>query len=49
MHRAELLRLDDELVAAAGLPPPVGPPVSVLYSPGVGVRFGPPVALRRPG
>ncbi|MGW5581838.1 YqjF family protein [Micromonospora chokoriensis] len=49
LHRAEVLHLDDELVAAAGLPAPVGPPVSVLYSPGVEVRFGPPVALRRPG
>ncbi|MDH6463782.1 uncharacterized protein YqjF (DUF2071 family) [Micromonospora sp. A200] len=45
LHRAELLRLDDELVAAAGLPPPAGPPASVLYSPGVPVRFGPPVTL----
>ncbi|MFF0176859.1 YqjF family protein [Micromonospora profundi] len=43
LHRAELLHLDDGLVTAAGLPTPAGPPVSVLYSPGVGVRFGPPV------
>ncbi|MEV4846156.1 DUF2071 domain-containing protein [Micromonospora matsumotoense] len=48
LHRAELLHLDDELVTAAGLPTPTGPPVSVLYSPGVPVRFGPPAALRRP-
>jgi uncharacterized protein YqjF (DUF2071 family) len=41
LHRAELLHLDDDLVAAAGLPAPAGPPVSVLYSPGVAVRFGP--------
>lgn len=47
LHRAELLHLDDELVAAAGLPPPAGAPVSVLYSPGVPVRFGPPVARGR--
>ncbi|WP_088974083.1 YqjF family protein [Micromonospora coxensis] len=48
LHRAELLHLDDELIGAAGLPAPAGPPASVLYSPGVPVRFGPPVTLRRP-
>lgn len=42
LHRAELLELDDTLVAAAGLPAPAGPPVSVLYSPGVPVVFGGP-------
>ncbi|MEV4557670.1 DUF2071 domain-containing protein [Kitasatospora sp. NPDC049285] len=42
LHRAELLDFEDELVAAAGLPAPDGPPVSVLYSPGVPVRFGRP-------
>lgn len=41
LHRAELLELSDDLVAAAGLPRPSGPPVSVLHSPGVNVRFGP--------
>ncbi|MFJ7190325.1 YqjF family protein [Streptomyces bacillaris] len=41
LHRAELLECDEELVVAAGLPAPVGEPVSVLYSPGVPVRFGP--------
>lgn len=46
LHRAELLYWEDELVAAAGLPSPAGPPVSVLYSPGVPVRFGRPA---RPG
>ena len=40
LHRAELLHLDDELVTAAGLPPPAGPPVSVLHSPGIPVVFG---------
>jgi uncharacterized protein YqjF (DUF2071 family) len=45
LHRARLLRLDDELMVAAGLPTPVGPPVSVLYSPGVAVRFGRPRPL----
>jgi uncharacterized protein YqjF (DUF2071 family) len=46
LHRADLLELDDELVAATGLPAPAGPPASVLYSPGVPVRFGRPVPLR---
>jgi uncharacterized protein YqjF (DUF2071 family) len=46
LHRAELLSLDDELVAATGLPAPVGPPPSVLWSPGVPVRFGPPSRVR---
>lgn len=40
LHRAELLSLSDTLVGAAGLPQPSGPPVSVLYSPGVPVTFG---------
>ncbi|MFE5681076.1 YqjF family protein [Streptomyces erythrochromogenes] len=39
LHRAELLGCDESLIAAAGLRPPAGPPVSVLYSPGVPVRF----------
>ena len=42
LYRAELLSLEDELVHAAGLPAPTDPPISVLYSPGVPVRFGPP-------
>ncbi|MFD7213485.1 YqjF family protein [Streptomyces cyaneofuscatus] len=41
LHRAELLACDEDLVAAGGLPAPAGDPVSVLYSPGVAVRFGP--------
>jgi uncharacterized protein YqjF (DUF2071 family) len=41
LHRATLLDLDETLLAAAGLPAPTAPPVSVLYSPGVPVRFGP--------
>ncbi|RGC66903.1 hypothetical protein C5N14_20840 [Micromonospora sp. MW-13] len=49
LHRAELLHLDDDLVTAAGLPAPAGPPVSVLHSPGVPVVFGSPVTLHRPG
>jgi uncharacterized protein YqjF (DUF2071 family) len=39
LHRAELLHCEENLVATAGLPAPVGAPVSVLYSPGVPVRF----------
>lgn len=45
LYRAELLACEEDLVAAAGLPAPVGEPVSVLYSPGVAVRFGRPVRL----
>ncbi len=45
LHRAALLGLAENLIAAAGLPPPVGGPVSALYSPGVPVRLGLP---RRP-
>ncbi|WP_035794185.1 YqjF family protein [Kitasatospora mediocidica] len=40
LHRAELVECTEDLVVAAGLPKPVGEPVSVLYSPGVPVRFG---------
>jgi uncharacterized protein YqjF (DUF2071 family) len=47
LHRAELLGLDDRLMTAAGLPAPSGPPVSVLYSPGVPVTFGAPAPLAR--
>ena len=46
LHRASLVRCDEDLIAAAGLPAPAGPPVSVLYSPGVPVRFGSPVIDR---
>ena len=41
LHSAELLTLDDDLVATAGLPGVAGAPDSVLFSPGVDVRFGP--------
>ncbi|MFF7157368.1 DUF2071 domain-containing protein [Streptomyces sp. NPDC008139] len=40
LHHAELLSLDEDVVTAAGLARPLGDPVSVLYSPGVPVRFG---------
>jgi uncharacterized protein YqjF (DUF2071 family) len=42
LYRAELLDLDDTLIVSAGLPAPIGPPDSVLYSPGVPVVFGTP-------
>ncbi|MEE1758088.1 YqjF family protein [Streptomyces sp. SP18BB07] len=42
LHRAELMTCEEDLVAAAGLSAPAGPPVSVLYSPGVPARFGRP-------
>lgn len=42
LRRAELCHLDDDLLTAAGLTAPAGPPVSVLFSPGVAVRFGRP-------
>ena len=44
LHRAELLDLSDDLVTAAGLPAPVGPP-HVLWTPGVPVRIGRPRPL----
>lgn len=47
LYRAELLDLDEDLIAAAALPAPAGPPDSVLYSPGVRVRFGLPSLLPR--
>jgi uncharacterized protein YqjF (DUF2071 family) len=41
LHRAELLHLDEDLVAASGLPHATQTaPASVLYSPGLPVRFG---------
>jgi uncharacterized protein YqjF (DUF2071 family) len=43
LHRADLLECDEDLLAAAGLPQATGEPMSVLYSPGVPVRFGRPV------
>ncbi|MBR7828248.1 DUF2071 domain-containing protein [Actinospica sp. MGRD01-02] len=45
LHRAELLACEDELLGAAGFEP-AAPAVSVLYSPGVPVRFGPPAGAR---
>lgn len=48
LHEAELLDCADELVGAAGLPAPAGPPVSVLYAPRVSARIGLPHPLRAP-
>ena len=46
LHRAEVLELDDLLVAAAGLPGVTDrPPDSVLFSPGVETSFGRPVRI----
>jgi uncharacterized protein len=39
LRRASLEKLDENLIAAAGLPPASGPPDSVLYSPGVPVTI----------
>lgn len=39
LRAAEVLRLEQDVVQASGLPPPFGP-VMALYSPGVDVRVG---------
>ncbi|WP_279526843.1 DUF2071 domain-containing protein [Modestobacter roseus] len=41
LFSAELVSLEESLLAAAGLPDVTGAPDSVLFSPGVDVRFGP--------
>ncbi|MET0190244.1 MAG: DUF2071 domain-containing protein [Pseudonocardia sediminis] len=41
LHAAELLDLEQDVAAAAGVPGIDGPPDSVLSSPGLPVRFGP--------
>ncbi|MGY1838068.1 MULTISPECIES: YqjF family protein [unclassified Modestobacter] len=41
LWHAELVSLEESLLAAAGLPGITGAPDSVLFSPGVDVRFGP--------
>jgi uncharacterized protein len=46
LHDAHVLRLDDRLVAAAGLPAPSDPP-HALWAPGVDVRVGRPARLPR--
>jgi uncharacterized protein YqjF (DUF2071 family) len=47
LHRATLVCLDENLIQAAGLPPPETGPVSVLYSPGLQVRMGAPHGVGR--
>jgi uncharacterized protein YqjF (DUF2071 family) len=47
LRSAELLELDESLLAAAGLPEPEGPP-RVLWSEGVRVDIGPPRRVGRP-
>ena len=46
LHRADLLDLQESLLAAAGLEPATRPPDIVLFSPGVAARFGPPLPTR---
>ncbi|GAA1189339.1 DUF2071 domain-containing protein [Streptomyces hebeiensis] len=48
LHRAELIECTENVVAAAGLRTPAGEPMSVLYSPGVPVRFGVPARADAP-
>ncbi len=50
LRRAQVLQVDQNMVAAAGLPSPSGEPVA-LYSPGVETVFGPrhAVAVGSPG
>ncbi|MBB4689636.1 YqjF family protein [Amycolatopsis jiangsuensis] len=45
LHRARLLDLDENLVESAGVAVLDREPVSVLYSPGVSVRFGTPLPV----
>jgi len=45
LYEAELLAIDDDLIAAAGLPKMTSPPASVLFSPGVRACFGTPVRV----
>jgi hypothetical protein len=40
LYQAKVIELEEDLLEAAGLPSPTIAPVSVLYSPGVAVRFG---------
>jgi uncharacterized protein YqjF (DUF2071 family) len=47
LYRAELIDLSGDIIAATGLQAPTGPPISVLYSPGVPVKFGPPITVEQ--
>jgi uncharacterized protein YqjF (DUF2071 family) len=42
LRHADALHIDDELVAACGLPAPVGPPASVLHADTIHVKLGGP-------
>lgn len=44
LRSAKILELDDELLAASGVPP-AGEPLRALYSPGVHTRFGRPAVV----
>ncbi len=44
LHAAEIVELDDELVAAAGVVV-AGPRLRVVFSPGVHTRFGRPARV----
>ncbi|HEV2809248.1 MAG TPA: DUF2071 domain-containing protein [Acidimicrobiales bacterium] len=46
LHDADVVALDEDVLAAAGLPTPSGPPL-VSYSPGVDARLGPVRPVRR--
>lgn len=48
LQRADVLELDDSLVASCGVPDVAGPPDSVLFSRGVRTSFGLPYDARRP-
>lgn len=48
LHTAELLDLDDQLIAATGLPGPTTAPTSVLYAPAAYGRFGLPRPISGP-
>lgn len=47
LRTAELVDLQQDMLAAAGLPRPAGDPL-VRYAPGVDVRIAPPVRMRTP-
>ncbi|GAA4926093.1 DUF2071 domain-containing protein [Streptomonospora halophila] len=46
LHRAELRSYRGDLLPAAGIPHPPGPPASVLWSPGTTAAFHPPQRVR---
>ncbi|MGP3952922.1 YqjF family protein [Streptomyces sp. 7N604] len=49
LHTARVHHLEEDLIRAAGLAAPQGPPCSVLYSPGVPVVFGTPATAQPSG